>query len=73
MSEILLKTCSSQTPFLLIGDLNSRTGNLLDYEEEVEEDTDSSDAPPAREITPTERHNCDMSTNQMGIKLIDFF
>ena len=71
-SEILLRTCNTNTPFLLIGDLNSRTGDLTDYQDETDDITDPSEGPPARNSTPTERQNCDKKTNQMGIKLIDF-
>ena len=72
LSEILLTTCNSHTPFVLIGDLNSRTGDLLDYQHEAEDDTDTSIGPPTRSIAPIKRQNCDKKTNQMGVKLIDF-
>ena len=71
LSENLLTTCNTDTPLLLIGDLNSRTGELLDYQDETDDNTDTVNAPPSRDI-PSERHNCDKNTNAMGIKLIDF-
>ena len=70
-SEILLTKYNKNTPFLLIGDLNSRTGDLLDYQDETDDNTDVSNSPPARDITPNKRFNCDEKTNQLGIKLID--
>ena len=69
LSENLLTTCNTNTPFLLIGDLNARTGELLDYEDET---ADEQDGPPKREVIPTKRSNCDKKSNQMGNKLIDF-
>ena len=69
LSENLLTTCNTNTPFLLIGDLNARTGELLDYEDET---ADEQDGPPKREVIPTKRSNCDKYTNQMGNELIDF-
>jgi exonuclease III len=70
ISTILLTTCKPESPFLLIGDLNSRTGDLLDYQDETD-DRDDENSPPRRQIIPETRHNCDKKTNQMGIQLTE--
>ena len=65
LSENLLTTCNTNTPFLLIGDLNSRTGELLDFVDETE-NNDEQDGPPKREVIPTKRSNCDKNLTKWG-------
>ncbi len=69
ISLLMLKKCHMHTPFLLVGDLNSRTGLLPDYE--VRNDKDPENRIPGRELTLDSRENCDKKTNPMGIKLLD--
>ena len=52
---------------LLLGDFNSRTGEKLEYTEPDE--MDDNEIP--RDLVPTDRRNCDKSTNSMGEKLLD--
>ena len=71
ISTELLTTHSLDTPFLLIGDLNSRTGELTDFYDSDDDNKGESDEPPTRKVKPTRRENCDKKVNQMGNKLID--
>ena len=57
---------NSSSKILLVGDFNSRTGELEEYEEP--DKTDEHLIP--RERIPTKRANCDKGTNQMGERLI---
>ena len=75
ISIYMLKNCTLNSPILLIGDLNSRTGVLPDFQEGKSKNLDLksnlSDHIPGRGITPEKRSNCDTKTNGMGIKLLD--
>ena len=65
ISATLLTTCNTTSPILLMGDLNSRTGELPDFSDETG-DKDDENSPPRRQVVPDKRHNCDKKINQMG-------
>ena len=62
-----MKYSQTTSRFLEVGDLNSRTGNLREYDEPDKLDQDHI----PREIIPSERRNCDKTSNQLGERLID--
>ena len=70
ISTNLLKYANINSPVLLIGDLNSRTGENPDYEEADKTEEDSG-LFKNRTVIPTKRYNCDKNTNSMGLKLIN--
>ena len=58
------------TPFVLIGDLNSRTGLLPDFDET--DDGGDEYFTGSRDFKPPKRCNSDTQTNSMGCKLVEF-
>ena len=52
-----------------MGDLNSRTGQLLDYDNQDDEIPGQINF--GRTAIPTVRNSCDKQNNQMGLKLVD--
>ena len=69
ISTDILKFTSINTPFLLLGDMNARTGILSDMSNDVKFYVNSS-VPPRHSIYTT-RNNCDQIINNNGLKLID--
>ena len=69
MSTDILNYTSFNTPFLIIGDMNARTGILSDISNNDKFHTNSS--VPERHITATTRNNCDQMIDANGSKLID--
>ena len=67
ISTHIIKHSCTTSQILLIGDFNSRTGEILEYEEP--DNMDENFIP--RELIPSKRKNCDRGINQMGEKLID--
>ena len=64
----LFKYSNSDSPIILIGDLNSRTGDLLDF---LESDKNEDLNIQGRRIIPIKRRNYDQQTNKMGKKLVE--
>ena len=60
-----------KTPVIIMGDLNSRTGELDDFIDIEKTDLNGTPPPPARCCTPKPRKNLDKTFNNMGLKLID--
>ncbi len=61
------------TPLILVGDFNSRTGQLLDYDERDEREYDGEGVPSgSKRVKPSRRLNTDTQTNPMGTKLVGF-
>ena len=72
LSLLLLKKCHISSPFILIGDLNARTGELADFEVHSKAQQNGEEIKlPGREINNKKRANCDKKSNQMGIKLLE--
>lgn len=72
ISLLLLKKCHISSPFLLIGDLNARTGELEDFEQPNEtQQNGEEESIPGREFDIQKRANCDKKSNPMGTKLLD--
>ena len=72
ISLLLLKKCHITSPFLLIGDLNARTGELEDFEQPSRSHHDNEEENiPGRGTNIQKRSNCDKKCNTMGIKLLD--
>ena len=71
ISTNLIKHSNLNSPIILLGDLNSRTGELPDFEER-DKNTDINEYNDFRRTTiPTKRNNCDKQTNAMGLKLLE--
>ena len=68
ISMDLLQKSSSNCPVIILGDLNSRTGNIPDYEETDEKHIKCT---TGRKTCPKPRKNRDTKTNNMGLKLLD--
>ena len=68
ISQDLLHRSNSNCPVLIIGDLNSRTGELPDYEDTEEKHTEYT---TGRKTFPKPRKNRDKTVNKMGEKLIE--
>ena len=66
ISTNLLNHANISSPVLLIGDLNSRTG-----EEADKSDDDHRICIEGRTMKPIKRLNCDKQTNAMGLKLLN--
>ena len=69
LSKDLLLRSNSTSPVVFIGDFNSRTGELKDYEVTDEKHTNLA---IGRKTFPKQRKNQDKTTNNMGLKLIEF-
>ena len=69
LSKDLLLRSNSTSPVVLIGDFNSRTGELKDYEDTDDKHTNHT---IGRNTFPKLRRNQDKTINSMGQKLIDF-
>ena len=67
-SDLLLRS-NPNSPMIMIGDLNSRIGELQDFEET---DDKHSKYVTGRKTFPKLRKNQDKKTNNMGLKLIEF-
>ena len=70
----LFKNSGANCPVILLGDMNSRTGSLVDFEELETSKHDVDERvilDHGRKTIPTERDNCDQVSNNMGKKLID--
>ena len=68
ISEYLLTWTNSNSPVLIVGDLNSRTSESPDYEEG--DKIDETYIIPSRGTIPIKRKNCDRKENKMGKKLL---
>ena len=68
----LLKRSCIESPLMIIGDLNSRTGTLLDYDPEDEKHCEENLEIGNKRPTPASRQNCDKKANVMGQKLLNF-
>ena len=68
ISSELLQSSSSNCPVILMGDLNSRTGEIQDFEETAEKHMEYT---TGRKTFPKRRKNQDKMTNTMGLKLIE--
>ena len=66
-TDILYLT-TDNTPFLLIGDINARTGEMSEF---TCSDNLNFNYSPARSVIESKRKNCDKVTNNKGLKLID--
>ena len=71
ISTNLLNHANINSPVLLIGDLSSRTGENLDYEEADKSDEDCGIYINGRTMIPIKRLNCNKQTNAMGLKLLN--
>ena len=69
LSTDLLKKSTSNQPVVLIGDFNSRTGDLVDFENTDDKHIEYT---IGRRIFPKARKNQDKSVNNMGQKLVEF-
>ena len=67
-SDLLLRS-NSNSPLIMIGDLNSRIGELQDFESTEEK---HSKYVTGRKTFPKIRKNQDKKTNNMGLKLLEF-
>ena len=67
ISSHIMKYSHTTSRILIVGDLNSRTGDTTEYDEPDKHDEDHI----PREIIPSKRSNLDKTTNQMGERLID--
>ena len=56
------------TPFLLIGDINARIGNISEF---MQHEKININCPPSRSVRETKRNNCDTTQNKKGMKLIE--
>ena len=64
----ILDLTTNNTPFLLIGDINARTGETSDF---AHSDNLNINYSPTRCVIESKRKNCDKLTNNKGLKLID--
>jgi hypothetical protein len=65
----LLKKSTSDQPVILIGDFNSRTGDLVDFENTDDKHIEYT---IGRRTFPKPRQNQDKTANNMGQKLVEF-
>ena len=68
LSTDLLQRSNSNCPVILMGDLNSRIGELQDFEDTVEKHMTYT---TGRKTFPKLRKNQDKTLNNMGRKLVD--
>ena len=68
ISSELLMGSNSNCPIILMGDLNSRTGDLQDFEDTAKKHMEYT---AGRKTFPKRRKNQDKKTNNMGLKLIE--
>ena len=67
LNNDLLNITKENTPFLLIGDINARIGNISEFMQHEK----INNSPPSRSVRETKRNNCDTTQNKKGMKLIE--
>ena len=61
LSNDLLNTTTENTPFLLLGDINIRSGNISEF---TQPDNININCLPSRCVKETQRNNCDTIQNK---------